>query len=77
MQHHNMVQEITDTTPRLRIYTILTVSRSSLIIEGSRDRFRMVYARRNSYCFGRTHGEGNWKTEKGAKPFEGIVGKIT
>lgn len=24
-----------------------------------------------------THGEGNWKTEKGASPFEGTVGEIT
>ncbi|MBI5613455.1 hypothetical protein HY947_00865 [Candidatus Gottesmanbacteria bacterium] len=24
-----------------------------------------------------THGEGNWKAEQGAKPFEGVVGKIT
>lgn len=24
-----------------------------------------------------THGEGNWKTEKGAQPFEGKVGSIT
>ncbi len=24
-----------------------------------------------------THGEGNWKTEKGAQPFEGTVGEVT
>ncbi len=24
-----------------------------------------------------THGEGNWKTEKGARPFEGAVGELT
>lgn len=24
-----------------------------------------------------THGEGNWKTEKGARPIEGKVGSVT
>ncbi|PIP32662.1 hypothetical protein COV53_02335 [Candidatus Gottesmanbacteria bacterium CG11_big_fil_rev_8_21_14_0_20_37_11] len=24
-----------------------------------------------------THGEGNWKSEKGAQPFQGIVGEVT
>lgn len=24
-----------------------------------------------------THGEGNWKTEKGARPFEGKIGEVT